>query len=559
MDNSLRPTNNSLRPTDNIRFTTDHEINKIDNIGKRIKIGTQSLGKGSYGSVFLCTDENGRQFAAKKCKSDKEEGIKNILEAIIMASLCHPYLNRALHVCAKNNKLYIIQELALTDLSQYTRRKTKKHHSKPTDITHPQHLQHLQPVKPTISQLQYWCYCLLQAVDALHERNIIHADIKACNVFLYPNDYIRLADFTLSMVKWKEGEKFNHNVCTSTHRPMECLIEDKLWDEKLDIWSLGCTFYEIAYGKSLFPYQGRLEYDHDYIDKLYEAYKNNPEKAQHAHRAYDGRIIHKIKTKANNIVSDNIQTISNRSFRLEDIKERINRRAINCILNWHGLPIQHNIEYLPAKYVSDYYNPEYEVFNDLVSHMLCLNAEERWNTKQLLNHSFFKDFEGMVTPSSGGQRPIDVNASKMRDIEGVNPSSGGQGSLNVNASKMRDIEGVKPTSGGRKPEVVAPTLSKEPYLGFKRPPIKLSVQETERVKNQIATYTRNVDVRNLAFSIYIKCRDLDAMGEGARVAGCAWIASKIIRGYPVKVPPELNILVIEREICHNTHFRLHFT
>lgn len=199
---------NSLEPAP----ATDHTLSK--DVGYSFTISDKIIGSGSYGTIYTAQNEYGRQLAVKCCNIDST-GIPNILEASIMGSMIHPYLNRALRIQASDNKLYIIQEIAQTDLAQHTRRDKGNH-------------------RPGIVELKRWCFELAQAVSALHVDDIIHADIKASNVLLYADGSIRLTDYTLATKKWSRGEKFTHNVCTCTHRPLECLMR-RSWDESLDI------------------------------------------------------------------------------------------------------------------------------------------------------------------------------------------------------------------------------------------------------------------------------------------------------------------------------------
>src|SRR5207237_1380682 len=143
--------------------------------------------------VFLARDTKFREFAAKCCEIDSETGIPNILETSIMASMIHPYLNHSLSIETRENKLYIIQELAITDLANYTRIDRKNY-------------------RPSIDELRNWCYYLAQALSTLHVQEIIHADIKASNILLYKNKVVRLSDYTLSTKKRTKDEKFKHSV-----------------------------------------------------------------------------------------------------------------------------------------------------------------------------------------------------------------------------------------------------------------------------------------------------------------------------------------------------------
>ena len=331
----ISPSNRSLvNLSKDGTISDDHTI--LADIGYSFTLTDKILGHGSYGTVYLATDENGKQLAVKCCKIG-EVGIPNILEVSIMGSMVHPYLNRALRILASDTTLYIIQELAQTDLAQYTRREKGNH-------------------KPNIQELKRWCYCLAEAVSALHTDNIIHADIKANNILLYSDGSIRLSDYTLATKKWNPGDKFTHNVCTCAHRPLECLTR-RTWDESLDIWSLGCTFYEIAYGELLFPYQGVLESEHTIKDK--------------------------------------------------ESKTRLRHRSINAIIDWSsrgpnpptsfevtGIP-QYAIDYIPFTLCDEFKNPEMALFNNMICKMLIVDPSKRPNIDQVLSHPFFA---GMNSP-----------------------------------------------------------------------------------------------------------------------------------------------------------------
>lgn len=338
-------------------LSSDHEF--FNDVGYTFVLSETLLGHGSYGDVFLATDETGKQVAVKCCKIDVS-GIPSILETSIMGSMVHPYLNRALRIQATDTKLYIIQELARTDLAEYTRRGKGNH-------------------KPSLNELKNWCFSVAQAVDALHTKNIIHADIKASNILLYHDGSVRLTDYTLATKKWSPNEKFTHNVCTCTHRPLECLMR-RPWDESLDIWSLGCTFYEIAYGELLFPYQGALEPD---LPK--------------------GRPVNKIQDEES-------------KAKARDSKTRLRNRSINSIIDWSSRgpnpptsyevvgTKQFPIDYIPFVLCSDYKKPEMALFNDLICKMLIVDPSRRPTINEVISHPFFQGMKAPVYLSI--QRPI---------------------------------------------------------------------------------------------------------------------------------------------------------
>ena len=72
---------------------------------------------------------------------------------------------------------------------------------------------------------------------------IFHRDLKSANVFLYKNGSAKLGDMNVSKVAQK-GLLF-----TQTGTPYYASPEvwkEKPYDNKSDIWSLGCVLYEMT-------------------------------------------------------------------------------------------------------------------------------------------------------------------------------------------------------------------------------------------------------------------------------------------------------------------------
>ena len=83
---------------------------------------------------------------------------------------------------------------------------------------------------------------LIKGLKSLHELKILHRDIKSANVFLFKNGSAKLGDLNVSKIV-KKGL-----VYTQTGTPYYASPEvwkDLPYDNKSDIWSLGCVLYEI--------------------------------------------------------------------------------------------------------------------------------------------------------------------------------------------------------------------------------------------------------------------------------------------------------------------------
>lgn len=94
---------------------------------------------------------------------------------------------------------------------------------------------------------------ILRGLRYLHANRIIHRDIKGANVLINENGVVKLADFGLARVI-HPGHKLSYTirVVTLWFRAPEILLGYKNYSSKVDVWSVGCLFYELFYGKTMF-------------------------------------------------------------------------------------------------------------------------------------------------------------------------------------------------------------------------------------------------------------------------------------------------------------------
>ena len=106
---------------------------------------------------------------------------------------------------------------------------------------------------------------MFQAVSAtayLHKNNIIHRDIKPENMLCDKenNKYkVKLADFGLARNYKDRAAPFTSYVSTRWYRAPELVLQSTTYNEKADIWALGCILSELYLGRGLFP--GHSEMD----------------------------------------------------------------------------------------------------------------------------------------------------------------------------------------------------------------------------------------------------------------------------------------------------------
>ncbi|KAI9017574.1 kinase-like domain-containing protein, partial [Gaertneriomyces semiglobifer] len=102
--------------------------------------------------------------------------------------------------------------------------------------------------EPLVRSLTYQILC---GLEYLHERCIIHRDIKGGNILLDDNGIAKISDFGISKKnEYKMAYRFNSRMSLkgTVHWMAPEVIKAKGYSAKVDIWSLGCLVLEMFTG-----------------------------------------------------------------------------------------------------------------------------------------------------------------------------------------------------------------------------------------------------------------------------------------------------------------------
>jgi NIMA (never in mitosis gene a)-related kinase len=92
---------------------------------------------------------------------------------------------------------------------------------------------------------------ICQAIQYIHNKNILHRDIKSQNIFLAKENVLKIGDFGIAKIL--HGTHDYARTCIGTPYYLSPEVwENKPYDAKSDLWSLGCVLYEMATLKHAF-------------------------------------------------------------------------------------------------------------------------------------------------------------------------------------------------------------------------------------------------------------------------------------------------------------------
>lgn len=117
---------------------------------------------------------------------------------------------------------------------------------------------------------------ILDGLEAIQRAGIVHLDIKPSNILVSFSKVLKICDFGNAT----EDIPNTFNIVTIEYRPIEVFLELPYWDffmvKKIDIWSAGCVFYELAFNKRLINTHETINYRYvkNKMDTLHLCYSN---------------------------------------------------------------------------------------------------------------------------------------------------------------------------------------------------------------------------------------------------------------------------------------------
>uniref|UniRef100_A0A8C5PE74 cyclin-dependent kinase n=1 Tax=Leptobrachium leishanense TaxID=445787 RepID=A0A8C5PE74_9ANUR len=104
-----------------------------------------------------------------------------------------------------------------------------------------------------LHNVKLFLYQLLRGLSYCHRRKVLHRDLKPQNLLINEKGELKLADFGLARAKSIPTKTYSNEVVTLWYRPPDILLGSTEYSTQIDMWGVGCIFYEMVTGRPLFP------------------------------------------------------------------------------------------------------------------------------------------------------------------------------------------------------------------------------------------------------------------------------------------------------------------
>uniref|UniRef100_A0A2I3RNR2 Serine/threonine-protein kinase Nek4 n=1 Tax=Pan troglodytes TaxID=9598 RepID=A0A2I3RNR2_PANTR len=195
------------------------------------------VGKGSYGEVtHVKHRRDGKQYVIKKLNlrnASSRERRAAEQEAQLLSQLKHPNIVTYKESWEGGDGLLYIVMGFCEGGDLYRKLKEQKGQLLPEN------------------QVVEWFVQIAMALQYLHEKHILHRDLKTQNVFLTRTNIIKVGDLGIARVLENHCDMASTLIGTPYYMSPE-LFSNKPYNYKSDVWALGCCVYEMATLKHAF-------------------------------------------------------------------------------------------------------------------------------------------------------------------------------------------------------------------------------------------------------------------------------------------------------------------